>query len=85
MVRASQRAIAYSGTDAHHHGRHIRIANVVLDLFQSACRQEAGWRNTEWFFATGCEASSDADEVLFGNAYFNNLPGQRFSKWCELA
>ena len=80
MMRAAERTITHPGTDAYQHRRHIRIANVVLDLFQRAGGKEARRRNTERFFATRSKARGDANEILLGNPYFNNLFGERFSK-----
>ena len=73
MMRAAERAVADAGADADEPGRHIRVADVVLDLLERPRREKAGRRNGERLLARRRQSGGDADQVLLGDADFDEL------------
>ena len=58
----------------------IIVADSCSNLFPATAGAEAGVGGGEGDFSCGSKARCDGDEILFGNADFNELLGVFFSK-----
>src|SRR5262249_17535153 len=65
-------------------GRHIRVANVVFDLFQRAGGEKTRRRNSKDLFTRGSQSRRDAHKILLCDAHFNELLWQGLAKKTEL-
>ena len=80
MVRAAERAVADAGADADDRRRHVGVADVVLDLLQRPGGEKAGGRDGERLLAGRGQTGRDADQVLLGDADFDDLLRQRLAE-----
>ena len=64
MMRAAKGAVTHAGADADEPNRDVRVADVVLDLFERSCREKAGGRYGKWLLARSRKSSGDTHEVL---------------------
>src|ERR1700731_2090821 len=73
MVSASERPVTDSGAYADHFDWSIRVANVILNLFQSSRGQKASWRNREHLFPCRRQTGGNTHQVLFGDSDLDDL------------
>ena len=63
----------------------VRVRDVILDLFERTRREEARGRDREHALAGRGESGCNADQILLGDADFNDLRAQRFTERRQLA
>ena len=85
MVRAAKGSVADARADADERRRHVGIAHVVLDLLQRPRREKAGRRHAERLLSRRGQSGRDADQVLLGDADFDDLLRQRLAERPEFS
>ena len=70
----SEGAIAYPRADTNDFHGPIRVADIILDLFERPRGEEAAWRNRKDGLPRRSKTRRDPNKVLFGDPYFNDLP-----------